>query len=124
METRKKILLVDDEEEALHFLGNILKRENYNVTITPKGKEAIELAKSIKPDLVILDVLMPDMDGADVAFALENDPITKDTPIIFLTGILTKDEEFSGKKSSRHFTLAKPITKEELLTAVRRVLPF
>ena len=121
METKKKILLVDDEEEALFHLGNILERCNYEVVSTPRGKEAIGLAKRINPDLIILDVFMPDMDGTDVALALEDDMQTKDIPIIFLTSMLTRGEEFLQGKIHKHRAIAKPATKEEILNRINEI---
>ena len=123
MEVKKKILLVDDEEDALLHLGNILKSSNYEVISTPRGKEAIGLAKETKPDLIILDVLMPDMDGTDVALALKDDPYTKNIPIIFLTGMLTRGEELLDEKIHRHRAIAKPITKEEVLNTINEIFP-
>ena len=119
----KKILLVDDEEDVLFALGNILRRHNYEVVATTLGREAIELAKTTAPDLIILDVLLPDKDGAEVAFALEQDTLTKNIPIVFLTGILTKAEEVPGKKTGTHYTIAKPIIADELLDIIAKVLP-
>ncbi|MFC1704366.1 two-component system response regulator [Candidatus Omnitrophota bacterium] len=123
MEEKKKILLVDDEEDTLLHLGNILKRNNYEVVTTSQGRDAISLAKQNTPNVIILDVLMPDMDGAEVAATLEQDPSTKDIPIIFLTGIFTKEEEFPGKKTGKRFAIAKPVASEELLATIAQVIP-
>lgn len=119
----KKILLVDDEEDILISLGSILKRNNYEVISTTKGKEALELTKRLSPDLIILDLLMPDMDGTEVALALEKDFSTKDIPLIFLTGMLTKKEELPEKKTGRHhYAIAKPVTTTELLKVIESAL--
>jgi two-component system alkaline phosphatase synthesis response regulator PhoP len=63
MSQQKKILLVDDEKESLFYLGNFLRRKDYDVVTAEDGKTAIEIAKSQKPDLIILDIVMPEMDG-------------------------------------------------------------
>lgn len=118
----KKILAVEDEPETLAHLSNILKRSGYEVISTTKGSEAVGLAKSSGPDLVILDIVMPDMSGSEVAAALSEDPATAGIPIIYLTGILTKKEELWIKKTGRHFIMAKPTTGREILEKVEQVL--
>jgi two-component system sensor histidine kinase/response regulator len=119
----KKILVVDDEEDALIPISNILRRANYQVFTATRGKQAVELALKQQPDLIILDIVLPDMGGSEVATILVGDPITTNIPIIFLTGILTKGEEESvGSKPDRRYVIAKPVTQEELLEAVRKSL--
>lgn len=120
----KKILVVDDEEEIVVRLRNILKRANYDVISTTKGREVLELAKNHQPDLIILDILMPDMEGSEVASVLAQDPSTANIPILFLTGvIITKEEEsLLGRKAGKHYLMAKPTTAKELLDMVREVL--
>jgi DNA-binding response OmpR family regulator len=122
MELRKKILVVDDEEETLVFLGNILKRQNYEVITTTKGRDAIKLAKRLEPNLIILDVVLPDMIGGEVAKRLEEELATKEIPIVFLTGLFTKEEEFPGKKTGRRYIIAKPVTEEELLNVIQKAI--
>ncbi|MBL7131677.1 MAG: response regulator [Candidatus Omnitrophica bacterium] len=119
----KKILLVDDEEEVLTHVSNILRRANYEVISTTRGKEAVGLAINQRPDLIILDIVMPDMGGSEVVATLCENPSTANISIILLTGILTKQEEESlGKKAGKHHIMAKPITGKELLDKVREVL--
>lgn len=119
----KKILVVDDEEEILIPVTNILRRANYEVIATTKGKQAVELAINQRPDLIILDIVLPDMGGSEIVVALYNNPSTANIPIILLTGILTKqEEEFLGEKTGKHYIMAKPITGKELLGKVREVL--
>ena len=122
-QTPKKILVVDDEQETLSHISNILERANYEVIATTKGKQALELANGLKPDLIILDVVLPDMEGSEVAAALSENPSTDCIPIIFLTGIITKKEESLVKKAGRHYVMAKPTTGRELLEMIGNVLP-
>lgn len=120
---RKKILVVDDEEEILVPLYNILKRANYEVTPASNGKEALEALKDFKPDLIILDVVMPQMDGGELANILSDDQKTAKIPILFLTGILTKEEEISGKNNSQQrYFMSKPADKDELLKTIQKIL--
>lgn len=120
----KKILVVDDEEEVLTFVGNILKRANYGVISTTRGKEAVELAKNQLPDMIILDIKMPDMRGSEVAVLLSENSSTANIPIVFLTGILDKKKEESLEKipDKPHYVMIKPTTGEELLEAINKVL--
>jgi len=122
MAIKKKILLVDDEEEVLTFLGNTLRRQDYEVIATSKGKEAVRLAKQLVPDLIILDILMPDMFGEDVAAELREDPTTKHIPVVFLTAIATKKEEYMRIEAGRHYgVIAKPVNAEELLARIKKI---
>ena len=121
--TSKKILVVDDEKETLVYLTNILKRLHYEIVSATAGKEAVTLAKDLKPDLIILDIVLPDMDGGEVAFTLSKDPSTARIPIIFLTGILKKKEEAIVKKTGSRYILAKPVAAQELLVMINKVLP-
>ncbi|MBL7070333.1 MAG: response regulator [Candidatus Omnitrophica bacterium] len=117
----KRILVVDDETDILVYVAKILRRENYEVNTTASGKEALEIAKRLLPDLLILDIMLPDMSGDEVATALTEDPATAEIPIIFLTGIIRKGEESEGLKSGKHYVLAKPITSQELSKVVKQV---
>lgn len=120
--TARKVLIVDDEETSLFFLGKILERAGYVVVSTPKGKEAPSLAVKEKPDVIILDIVMPDMNGSEVAALLGKMPETTHIPIIYLSAIITKDEETLIQKSGKHFVVAKPVTGPELIAKVSQVL--
>lgn len=117
----KRILVVDDEEEALGHLKSILERSHFEVSTATNGKDALELIKNSRPDLVILDIVMPGLDGGDVASALSENPATQNIPVIFLTGILTKEEELLGKTTGRHRVVAKPVAPKELLSLIAEV---
>lgn len=119
----KKILVVDDEIEILAHLANFLKRAGYQVFFTDKGKEALQIAAQESPDLIILDLIIPDMYGGDIACELAKDPKTASTPIIFLTGLLTKgEEEGFRKKYGKHHIMAKPIIPSDLETLLKKIL--
>lgn len=82
----KKILIADDEQEALDILEKKLKQNNYCVKAVTTAKGAIEAAKSDKPDLMLLDIVMPDMDGYTLVASLKEDRALREIPIIFITG--------------------------------------
>lgn len=119
----KKILIVDDEPDVLASLRNILQRANFIVFSAATGEEALEIAINKLPDLIFLDIVLPGMEGSEVAAALLDNPQTASIPIVFLTGIINKEEESSGSvKAGRHYVLAKPASKEDILEMIRNVL--
>ena len=87
-----KILLVDDEKDILEFLIYNLEKEGYNVVTADNGKKALEIAKRILPDLIILDVMMPEMDGVSTCVEIKKYPKLSDVLILFLTA---RSEEYS-----------------------------
>ena len=90
--SNEKILLVDDEPDIIEFLGYNLTKEGYDVTTSTSGKEAVELAKKIKPDLILLDVMMPEMDGIETCQEIRNVADIKNTLIAFLSA---RGEDYS-----------------------------
>jgi len=121
-EISKKILLVDDEKDSLTYLTSSLERANYEVISTAKGKEAIDLAKKSQPDLIILDVVLSDMGGKEVAAVLSKDLSTASIPIIFLTGFSPKANESTIKNVAGLYTLVKPVNFEDLLNLITNIL--
>ena len=124
MAEKAKILIIDDEEYICHLIKLILEKTNkFKVLISTTGQEGIELSKTNKPDLILLDILMPGMSGTAVAERLLEDTSTKDIPIVFLTGVVTKQdvEASKGMIGGRNF-IAKPVTPEEVISAIRSVL--
>jgi CheY-like chemotaxis protein len=116
------ILIVDDDKVTLRTLEKILIRAGYSVIPLSLGKEAIKIAKDRSPDLIILDIMMPDMDGGDVAAVLKDDPETKSIPIIFLSSLITKREEQSSSRQHGLYFISKPFEREELLRKIRNSL--
>ncbi len=123
MDSTKTILVVDDEETIRKIVKFHLKRTlKYEVLDAVDGQEAIHLAKRKKPDLILLDLLMPGMSGNDVMEHLMDDPATRRIPVIFLTGAVTKDDiqTQGGVVGGRRF-IAKPVVFEELISVVDSV---
>ncbi len=119
----KKILVVDDEESVITFLSTTLKRASYEVIATTRGKQAVPLARTHLPDVIILDMRIPDMGGEEIFRVLASDPLTKEIPIIYLTALVTEDEEkFVKSLTGRMRVLSKPTTTEKVLEAVERTL--
>ncbi|MCU0665625.1 MAG: response regulator [Candidatus Omnitrophica bacterium] len=120
---KRKILVVDDEPDVLEYLKKVLGRDNFEVAVTEKGTQAITLAKSFKPNLIILDLFLPDMEGSEVASQLSNELSTRDIPIIFLSGVVVnRGDNISGQKSGRHYIMAKPVSPQEILAMIKKIL--
>ena len=120
---RKNILIVDDEQDVLLVLEKGLTAEGYSVITASSGNDAISLAKSRHPDLIILDVLMPDMEGPEVKRKLKEDPETKDIPLLFLTGMFPKrEDDQEGRIVAGYVLFEKPYDILELVFAIEQLL--
>jgi CheY-like chemotaxis protein len=117
--SEKKILIVDDDLVTLEMLEKILLLEGYWVAKATNGKEALYIADDFQPDLIILDIVMPIMDGTEAMTNLEKNPRTKNIPILCLTSLIAKKEEFENSTTNRRF-LSKPIDREQFLEEVER----
>lgn len=118
---KKSILIVDDEPDVLLLLGERLSKAGYEILKAKTGQEAIESAIKNSPNLIILDIAMPGMDGSEAATILRNDPKTKDIPILFLTCLFTKQEEKTcGHLLGQNFFIAKPYDVAELLREIEK----
>ena len=115
----KKILIVDDDSVNLKMLRNIFDHDEFHVIQASGGFEAVDVAKNDHPDLIILDIVMPDIDGGEVASILKNDPSTQKIPIIFLSSLIKKEEEKYSSTQEGVFLMAKPFDRNALLNKVR-----
>ncbi len=122
---KKKILIIDDEKtitEVIKF--NLEETGLYEARVENKGSLGFAAAKEFKPDLILLDLMMPDTGGDKVAFQLKNSKDTKSIPVILLTAVVTKQEEYaSGGVLSGYRVMAKPVDPESLIDAVRKACP-
>jgi CheY-like chemotaxis protein len=125
MAEKKRILLIDDEKDLCFFLkANLENTGEFDVLVSNRGDKGIKLAQREKPDLILLDILMPEMSGDEVAEILLENPVTARIPIIFLTAMVTKKEIGDivlKEKGGRNF-IAKPVTTEDLVAAIKKVL--
>ena len=113
-----KILIVDDVVSNVLLLKILLTNEKYQVCTANGGNMCIEMAKSEKPDLILLDVMMPDINGFDTATILKKDPATAEIPIIFLTALNNPSDLVHGFQVGASDFLTKPFNKEELVVRV------
>ena len=114
-----KILVIEDEAPIRDKIVIVLKYENYEVIEAPNGHEGVVSARKNKPDLIICDVLMPDMNGYGALAALRDDPGTSVIPVIFLTAAASRADMRKGMELGADDYITKPYTVEELLAAVR-----
>ena len=113
-----KILVVDDVMSNVLLLKVLLTNEKFQVITANGGNKCVEMAKSEHPDLILLDVMMPDISGFDTAVILKKDPETADIPIIFLTALNAPSDLVHGFQVGANDFLSKPFSKEELIMRV------
>jgi DNA-binding NarL/FixJ family response regulator len=116
--TSPKILVIEDEPEMRRNVLTILKLENFDALGAENGRQGVELAKKFHPDLVICDVMMPELDGYGVLHALRQDSATLTTPFIFLTAKGEKPDIRAGMNMGADDYLTKPAAKSDLLAAI------
>ena len=114
-----KILVIEDEAPIRDKIVTVLKYENYEVFDASNGREGVVSARQHRPDLIICDVLMPDMNGYGALAALREDPETSVIPVIFLTAAASRADMRKGMELGADDYITKPYTVEELLAAVR-----
>jgi len=117
----KKILVVDDERHIVRLVEVNLQRAGYDVETAYDGVEALEKVKNAKPDMIVLDVMMPRMDGFEVLQNLQANAGTADIPVIMLTAKAQDADIFKGWQSGVSSYLTKPFNPRELLTFVERI---
>ena len=119
---KKKILVIDDEKDFTEIVKfNLEKTGKYEVRTEDKGSNGLAAARALKPDLILLDILMQDMDGSDVASQIKDDENVKNIPIVFLTAVITKAEVDSfGEVIGGHPFIAKPVSVEGLIDCIEK----
>lgn len=122
MKGQKKILIVDDEPDILEFMQYNLEKEGYEVTQATNGKQAIKKAKEAQPHLIILDIMMPEMDGIDTCRELRNLPEFKDTIIAFLTARNEDYSQIAGFDVGADDYISKPIKPRVLTSRIKALL--
>ena len=117
------VLIVDDVPENLAMLGELLRDAHYQVRVANSGRAALRLAaQQPRPDLILLDVMMPEMDGYQVLLALRDDPATRDIPVVFLTALDDSRDEQRGLELGAADYISKPIQPSVVLARVRTQL--
>lgn len=121
---KKRILIIDDDQELVEAVTSALEEVGvYEVKGETKGNQGILTARSYQPDLILLDVMMPDMSGNDVARELMDGQSTKHIPIAYFTVIVCKDEvELNGGVIGGHRFISKPATVDELVRSIEETI--
>jgi CheY-like chemotaxis protein len=118
----EKILIVDDDLDTLRLVGLMLQHQGYRIIAASSGAQAIALCQSDKPDMVLLDIMMPEMDGYEVARKLRAEPVTANLPIIMFTAKTQVDDKIQGFEVGADDYLTKPTQPRELFAHVKAVL--
>ena len=121
-EARPCVLLADDEPDLLDLLRRALAGENYNVLVACTGEEALALAQKHRPDVIVLDIVMPGLDGLEVCRRLRGDPLLAQVPVLFLTVRSRLEERLEGWEQGCDDYLSKPFDLRELKAHLRALL--
>lgn len=114
----RKVLIVDDSPTNRHALGEMLRKHGYQCSIAESGKEAIEKAKSEKPDMILMDVVMPDMDGFQATRSITRDEDTKHIPVILCTSKNLETDRIWGLRQGARGYVLKPVDEKDLLSKI------
>ena len=122
MPMQKVILIVEDDPLSLELFRDLLEASGYTTLEATDGRQGVELAKEKKPDLILMDIQLPVMDGLEAASILKADPATKNIPIIALTAYAMEEDEERALQAGSDGYLTKPIRIEEFLEEVAKYL--
>lgn len=114
----KKILIVDDDNDIVHHSATFLRRRGYDMAVALSGEEGLRKAREWKPDLVLLDLILQDSCGSDVAADILEDEALKNTKIVFISGQVVGEGDEDVKMSAGHYVLKKPCNPELVLKIV------
>jgi len=120
---KKRILLVDDDRDFVEMLTDLMETSGYEVLTALSGEEGIEKCKESSPDLILLDIMLPQIDGLDVLYMLRNLYNTKTIPIIIVIGKTEMESFFQAKGFGATDYIMKPFHPEELLALIAKHLP-
>ena len=120
--SKKTIMVVDDNQDIVAVIKTILEVKGYALQFAYSGQEAFNLLGGQKPDLIILDILMPTIDGLEVLTRLKGDPDTASIPVILLTSKVEYKDVLIGYKTGAAYYITKPFTKGQLLEGINLVL--
>ncbi|MBM3248054.1 MAG: response regulator [Candidatus Omnitrophica bacterium] len=120
---KQKILLIDDEKDFCFFLKkNLESKAELEVTFCHSGEEGIRLAEELRPDLILLDIIMPGMDGSEVAAQLKSSSLASNIPVVFLTAVLTgKESEERDRFIGGWHYIGKPVDTNKLIDLINKL---
>lgn len=118
----EKILIIDDDVDTLRLVGLMLQRQGYEITAATNGEQGLEKAFEVRPDVILLDVMMPDMDGYEVTRRLRKNPVSRTTPILLFTAKTQLDDKVAGFEAGADDYLTKPTHPADLQAHIRGLL--
>jgi len=118
----KTVLIVEDNQNNAELLEDILSVRGYNVNIVTRGEDALESVEKMKPDLILMDIQLPGIDGYEITRRLKKDPFTKDIIIIAVTAYALKGDEMKALRAGCDDYMSKPINTRELPEMVERYI--
>ena len=118
----KKILIVDDEPEMLEMIRFRLEKSGYTVFTATTGEECIKKAQDERPDVILLDILLPDLSGYEVSKRIKANEHTKNIPIIMVTAFIGDDAKKKGLEQGAQYFISKPFNPEELLSEIKNIV--
>src|SRR5215469_3808884 len=119
----RRILIVEDDRLSLTVLRQLLTAQGYEILQSPEGWDGISPARNEQPDLILMDIQLPDISGLDATLLLKQDDQTKDIPIIAVTALVTPEDEAKALKSGCDAYVAKPLNISNLMRTVESLLP-
>jgi two-component system, OmpR family, response regulator len=119
---RRKILVVDDDPDQLEVARWSLKKAGFAIGTADNGVDALVKTRSVLPDLIVLDLMLPELNGFDICRTLRKDPATASIPIIMLTGMRSEFSRLAGLESGVNLFLTKPYNPDELVSKVEEML--
>ena len=117
-----RILVVDDEPDVLELVEFHLEKEQFKVTVADNGDQALKMARELLPSLLILDLMLPGINGLEICRLLRTDPKTRDIPILMLTARAAEEDRIKGLELGAHDYVTKPFSPRELVLRVRNLL--
>ena len=119
----KVILVVEDDPKSLKLIRDLLQVSGYETIEATDGEKGVELAKAKKPDLILMDIMMPKMDGYAACHAIKTDKATRAIPVVMLTVLDAELNKELGRDMGADGYITKPVTRQELLGVISRFLP-
>jgi twitching motility two-component system response regulator PilH len=114
----KRILIVDDSPTERHVLNDMLTKAGYEVVASDNGEDAIQKARKVRPDLILMDVVMPGLNGFQATRAIARDPDTRGIPIIICTSKSQETDKIWGMRQGARDYIVKPVSRDELLAKI------
>ena len=118
-----KVLVVDDDSAYRHLISAVLTANNFSVTLATDGANALEILETFKPDLIVSDLMMPNVNGYELINSVKHNPETKHIPVILLTEKASKEDiSYGYEKQKVEYYIAKPFSNHQLLAGIKLVL--